>query len=1145
MTAKAFIARWEASSGAERANFQMFLHELCDVLGTDRPDPASDRSANNDYTFERSVQFKEPDGSKSTGRIDLYKKGCFVLEAKQSRQVGRRKELVLASQPTLPTLDYDPRGKRSANRAWDQLMISARHQAQEYARALPTSHGWPPFVLVCDVAHCIEVYADFSGQGKNYAQFPDRQSYRIYMEDLLNESVCARLKLIWQNPVALDPARQSAKVTREIAARLAQVSKGLEARKHHPEEVALFLMRCLFTMFAEDVELLPRDSFKDLLSKCASDKTKFVPMVDQLWHAMDKGDFALAIEQQVKKFNGKLFKEAKVLPLEKHEIEELAAAAKYNWKEVEPAIFGTLLEQALDEKERARLGAHYTPRSYVERLVVVTIMEPLRHEWAQVQATAERLKEEKREKDAVAAVRGFYERLCSTRVLDPACGTGNFLYVSMELMKRLEGEVLEALLDLGGQEALALEGQTVDPHQFLGLELNPRAAAIAELVIWLGYLQWHFRTKGGPPAEPILREFRNITVTDALLTWDGWPKRKIESVRGEQVEAFPNARRSDWPEAEFIVGKDIRANLGNAYVEALWRVHNHINESADFVMYWWDRAAEILAKGRLTRRFGFVTTNSITQVFSRRVVAHHLEAKKPVSILMAIPDHPWTKATEKAAAVRIAMTVAAAGKHSGVLRTVLTESRLDTDQPQIDFGLEIGRINSDLTVGTDVTLTQALRANEGLSSPGVKLHGSGFIVTQAEAELLGLEKRPGLDRHIRPYRNGRDITGLSREVMVIDLFGYEADEVRKRFPEVYQRLVGSVKKARQRQFDRSPTRDAREYLERWWTFGKQREELRPALAELARFIATAETSKHRIFQFLGGSILPDNMVIAIASDDGFHLGVLSSRVHTTWAMRAGGWLGVGNDQRYSKSRCFDPFPFPQTTDDLKDKIRAVSEELDSHRRLQQKTHPQLTLTKMYNVLERLKSGEALSAEEEDIKEGGLVVVLKELHESLDALVLRAYGWLPTLTDEEILEKLVALNQKRATQERAGIILWLRPDYQIQRFGSDAERARLEEESRTAREERGLAATQGGLGLDDDLREMKPRYPTGDELAETAAVMHLLAAATGSLTVEEITRAFAQGRQIERRVASTIAALARLGHLATTDGGRNFVLRRSI
>ena len=781
--------------------------------------------------------------------------------------------------------------------------------------------------------------------------------------------------------------------------------------------------------------------------------------------------------------------------------------------------------------------------------MIVTILEPLRQEWANVQATAERLKEEKRDKAAIAVVHDFHEKLCATRVLDPACGTGNFLYVAMEQMKRLEGEVLEAILDLGGQEALALEQQSVDPHQFLGLEKNERAAAIAELVIWLGYLQWHFRTQSGVPNEPILKDFKNITVMDAVLVWDGYPVPKIEMKAGKKVETYPNARKPEWPKAEFIVGnppfiggKDIRGENGDAYTEALWSVHLDINDSADFVMYWWDRAAlELTRQGTQLKRFGFVTTNSITQVFSRRVVAKHLAAKRPISLLMAIPNHPWTKATEKAAAVRIAMTVASAGRYEGVLRQVIHESSLDTDEPKIELSAKSGRINADLTVGIDLGVTLGLQANSGLSSRGMSLHGAGFIVTPAEAEAIGLGRRPGLEKHIRQYRNGRDLTAIPRGVMVIDLFGVEASDVRKRYPEVYQHLSETVKEARQAQFEKSPTRDAREYLDRWWTFGKPREDLRPAVSGLPRYIATVETAKHRTFQFLDVTILPDNMLVCMGLDDAFHLGVLSSRIHLIWALRAGGWLGVGNDPRYSKSRCFDPFPFPDCPDTLKTRICAVAEEIDAHRKLRQSDHPGLTMTQMYNVLEKLGSGEALTDDEEKIKKDGLILILKELHDRLDALVSKAYGWPETLGDEEILERLVLINQERAAEEKAGKIRWLRPDYQIPRFGSDAEKARLAEERRDARAV--ARASQVALDFDDDLQEMKPKFPTGNELDETASVMRVLGRASTPMSIEEISKAFAQGMSIEKRVTATIGALVRLGHLSSGDGGKTFSLRR--
>jgi hypothetical protein len=358
-----------------------------------------------------------------------------------------------------------------------------------------------------------------------------------------------------------------------------------------------------------------------------------------------------------------------------------------------------------------------------------------------------------------------------------------------------------------------------------------------------------------------------------------------------------------------------------------------MNESADFVMYWWDRAAELLTrKGTVLHRFGLITTNSISQVFQRRVMERHLKAKKPMSLVMAIPDHPWTKATDDAAAVRIAMTVGEVGTTEGTLREVVKESALDTDAPQIEFKESRGSIHSDLTIGVDVTTAKALEANEGISSPGVKLHGSGFIVTRQEAEHLGLGTRQGLEKHVREYRNGRDLTSRPRGVMVIDLFGLDLDDVRKRFPEVYQHVSTSVKPDREEEAARSGSKDSQAYARDWWLFGKPRQEMRPALTHLPRYIATVETMKHRIFQFLDASILPDNMLTAIATNDAADLGILSSHIHVVWTIRAGGWLGVGNDPRYSKSRCFDPFPFPDANNIQKQTIRIIAEELDAHRK---------------------------------------------------------------------------------------------------------------------------------------------------------------------------------------------------------------------
>ncbi len=1200
---EAFIARWsDREGGQERANYALFLIGLTRLLGLPEPDPSGISHEGNDYVFERAVP-KRRDAGDTVGRIDLYRRGSFVLEAKQSRVKGGQKE-VPGRDDLFRAGPEESRGRRGASRAWDVLMLNAKRQAEDYARALPASHGWPPFILVCDVGHVIEVFADFTGQGKNYTQYPDRQGYRIYLEDLRDPNIRKRLRLIWLDPTVLDLSRIAARATRAMAARLAAVSRRLEQQGHDAEEVAHFLMRCLFTMFSEDVGLLPETSFKTLLAECSDNARAFPQLVGDLWRAMDEGSpFAISIRARVLRFNGSLFRQAKVLPLGREEIGELAAAAAQNWREVEPAIFGTLLEQALDPGERRRLGAHYTPRAYVERLVVATVIEPLRSDWLNVQNIAEERRAAGDHKTAAAEVAAFHRTLCETRILDPACGTGNFLYVALELMKKLEAEVLDALVSLGGQEALAgLGGHSVDPHQFLGLELNPRAAAIAELVLWIGYLQQHLRTKGGIPEPPILKAFRNIQVMNAVLTSDGYPAAQVPPasprplyhaagkagphgrpppageetlpdppqglrplwgrgttlrvVEGESPKsvggtpphlAYPTPRRPEWPTAEFIVGNPPFIGKGAALreafgeqVEALWAAHRHINPSADFVMYWWDRAADILTrKGTALTRFGFVTTNSITQEFSGRVMKKRMEAKTPVSLVMAIPDHPWTKATPDAAAVRIAMTVVQAGTHDGVLREVVNEDGLDTDQPRVAFVERVGRINPDLTLGANVSLVTELRSNRGLSNNGMLVAGRGFILTPSEAASLTGQGLACQNDYLKIYRNGRDLITGHTNKYIIDLFGLSAEAARNALPRAYHHLLSTVKPVRE-------SNNRASYRNKWWIFAEPRSEFRPALMSLNRYIATTETAKHRTFQFIAGEVVPDHMIVAFASDDATTLGVLSSRVHVAWSLAAGGWLGIGNDPRYSKSRAFDPFPFPDPDEALKAEIRAVAEELDAFRKARQAEHAGLTLTGMYNVLEKLKAEQAgarlplpggerragaLTPAEERIKEQGLVLILRELHERLDALVFRAYCWPETLSDDEILERLVALNRERGEEERRGFVRWLRPEYQIPRFAKPADRQEAAE-----------AGAQVSATLHVLESRQKPGFPAR-AVEQSAAVFAALAAASRPVGAAAIASGFRQGRRIEPKIAAILASAARIGAVSTRDG-TIFSLRRA-
>lgn len=1171
--AEAFIDKWQGVAASELSTSQSFLIDLCALLGVDAPHPTAEQ----DYMFERPITFHHGDGSTSAGRIDLYRRGAFVLESKKVRAGA------------------DTRG-------FDEALLRARSQAEAYARALPASEGRPPFVVVVDVGNRIELYSEFSRSGGTYVPFPDPRSHRIALDDLRKAKIRERLRKVWTDPLGLDPSRESARVTREIADRLAKLARSLEQAGHEPELVAQFLMRCLFTMFAEDVKLLPADSFRTLLTRHCEQPETAMRMLAQLWRDMDAGGFSAVLAGEVLRFNGKLFKHSDTLPLDAAQLDLLADAARADWQHVEPAIFGTLLERALSPKDRHKLGAHYTPRAYVERLVLPTVIEPLRKEWTEAQAAAGTLADEGKQDAAIKELRRFHHRLCTVRVLDPACGSGNFLYVTLEHLKRLEGEVLNALDELGyrqtglaldGERADAAAGETVDPHNLLGIELNPRAAAIAEVVLWIGYLQWHFRTRGDVhPPQPVIRDFRNIENRDAVLAydrvewvtdehgvpvtrWDG-ETMKRSPVTGElvpdetarrPVERYVNPRKAAWPEADFVVGnppfignKRMRTALGDGYVEALRGAWPDVPESADFVMYWWHYAAQLTREGAL-ERFGFITTNSIRQSFNRRVIEPHLADKKqPLSLVFAIPDHPWVD-TIDGAAVRIAMTVAGLGEKPAILRQVISEQE-GREEIEVTLRERRGVMFSDLKVGANVGAATPLLANGLISNRGVIPHGDGMTVTEEQALALGLGVVPGIESRLRPYRNGRDLTQVSRGLRVIDLYGLNAIEVRDSYPAIYQWLLERVKPAR----DSHRDKDLRE---KWWLHRRSNEDLRVSLSGLSRYIATVQTSKHRFFTFLSTEVLPDDKLIAIASDDAAHLGVLSSQVHQLWALAAGARLGVGNDPVYNKTTCFECFPFPDfhAADKFggplgvalidedgnagrtkafgeypSERIRALAEQLDAHRKRQQEAYPGLTLTGMYNVQEKLRSGEELTAKERTIHEQGLVSVLRHLHDELDEAVLGAYGWadlVPGLRiahgndapaegqsredarrefEEAILERLVALNAERAAEEARGHIRWLRPEFQ----NPEAERQ----------------PKQAGLdtGPDDDAEGAEPQVAIAekpkpwpkDPVDQVRAVADVLAASPVPLSTAEIAARFTARGRWKERLPKLLEMLVALG-----------------
>jgi hypothetical protein len=1098
----------------------MFLSELCALLEVPLPDPTTADPEKNLYVFDRAITRTNPDGTAVTNYIDLYKAGHFVCETKQGSS-----EIVAEDYAAKPSSTKLGHGKRGSA-AFDKALERAYNQGRDYITSLPASHGRPPFLIVCDVGYSIDLYAEFTCTGGRYERFPDPKNHRILLADLHRPEIRERLRAVFTDPHSLDPSKKAAEVTRDIADRLAKLAKSLEAAGHDPHVIAGFLQRSLFTMFAEDIGLLPENGFKDILEKVKDSPHGFVPLVTALWKEMATGtSYSTLLMKEIAHFNGGLFENTTALPLNHGQLSMLIDAAGTDWSGVEPSIFGTLLTRALDSRERHKLGAEYTPRSYVERLIRPTIIEPLRDEWESVRIAAAKLHADaelleiqadqrqqemialgttkeaqaigaernklladakKKDVAALKLVTEFHRHLCAIKVLDPACGTANFLYVTLEHMKRLEAEVLELVTALGGDATFEMNEYKVRPEQFLGLELSPNAVAIAQLVLWIGYFQWQRKTTGKADTgdRPLLPKTQSIRQQDAVLAydekiprtdeetgkiltiWDGH-STKPHPVTGKEVPDesartvlfdYINPRRAEWPQADYIVGNPpfigasrMRDALGDGYTEALrkaWK--GDVPESADLVMFWWAKAASETVAAR-TKRFGFITTNSIHQTFNRRVMEPYVtvaEASRlpaPLHLAYAIPDHPWIDSAD-GAAVRIAMTVAAPGKGEGILETVTSEEAMEHGECEVRLKSQYGGIACNLQIGSDATSCRALLANENISNRGFCLFGAGFIVESELANTLLKNSATEAKKIVWEYRNGKDLSGRPRNVKVIDAYPFTLEELQNEHPSIYQHLLIHVKPERD-----NNAREGRKKL--WWAFGEPNKKLREQLAGLPRYIATVETSKHRFFTFINQNILPDNRLVCIASSDGFVLTILSSIVHLIWSAVVGGRMGVGNDLIYNKSRCFDTFPFPDLVEGrLEKNFSDLGERLDSHRKRQLEQHPSLTLTGMYNVLEKLRSGEPLNAKEKTIHDQGLVTILQQLHDDLDAAVLEAYGWsdllkLPSSTDfsisesqrfsiseAELLTRLVALNHQRAAEEKQGLIRWLRPEYQNPKAG---------------------------------------------------------------------------------------------------------------
>jgi type II restriction/modification system DNA methylase subunit YeeA len=927
LTLPDFVNKWRNAGLTERAGAQMHFLELCDVLG--EPHPASEDFTGATYTFEKGGTTIEG----KPGFADVWKRGCFGWEYK-----GKHKDL---------------------NVAYQQLL--------KYREDLEN----PPLLVVCDLER-FEVHTNFTGTAK--------QVYRFSLDDLLKNQATADCKLpplevlraVFTDPARLRPDRSAADVTEMAAAEFATLADSLRARGVDPQRAAHFLMRLLFCLFAEDIGLLPPKLFSVLLERTRHRPAEFKARLAQLFAAMATGGAFGA--DDIAHFNGDLFTDAEVFDLSAEDIETLLRVSKLDWSAIEPAIFGTLFERSLDPGKRSQLGAHYTSRDDIMLIVEPVLMAPLRRRWVEVKAKADKILEKPKPGKAAgkklqAALRnlllGFVDELSHVRVLDPACGSGNFLYVALKLLLDLWKEVSVFGATHGLPHLLPYQ---VNPAQLYGIEINVYAQELASVVVWIGYIQWLHDNGFGVPPPPILQRLHNIRRMDAVLAHDA---------QGNPVEP-------EWPEVEvitgnppFLGGKRLRTGLGDAYVEALFHLYeSRVPPEADLVTYWFEKARGLL-ESKTAKRVGLLATQSIRAGANLKVLQR---IKESGDIFMAWGDRPWVL---DGAAVRVSMIGFDDGSERGRLLN----------------GVPVRNINADLSAALDLSGARPLPENREIAFQGPVKVGPFDINNQTAKAMLVAPNpngRPNSDV-IKPTINGSDIARRGRQEWTID-FGELDEQSAALYEAPFEYVKANVKPIREKNRDR-------QRREAWWRLGRSGGDLKNAKSGKQRIVLTPRVAKHRLFTWAEAEAVPDTRVYAFARDDDYFFGVLQSNVHEIWSLKTCSWHGVGNDPTYNTSTCFDPFPFPWPPGkELKDdpRVRAIAA---AAKKLVEKRDAWLnppgasaaelkkrTLTNLYNQRPQW---------------------LEDVHRALDKAVLAAYGWPEDLSDTDILERLLALNRERA------------------------------------------------------------------------------------------------------------------------------------
>ena len=914
ITPREFIAKWRGESFRESAEAQPWFLDLLRVVGHADPRTFGDEER---FTFEKTVP---------GGEADAYLEDHFVWEFKSE----------------------------------EAKLKNAFQQCLRYSVHLKT----PPLLIVSSF-QLIRIQTNFPGK--------ETHLHEIAIEDLVQPGPLAKLQNIFFHPETFEPERTVEKLTEETAESIGEIVAAMEQgnRNVDPERLARYLNQVIFCLYAEDADLLPSDSFSEIVESHFKDPRAFNQIVADLFDKMaDGGFFGRDI---IPHFNGDLFNHSDTVELSDVALFHLQQTVWKNWRDIDPSIFGTLFERALDASKRAQLGAHYTAAADILRVIEPVMLKPLRREWDEVRAAAETALTRERRDDAFARLDAFRQRLATIKVLDPACGSGNFLYLALRELLDLEKEVIDFAAAHGWHDLRP----TVKPDQFLGIEIDTYAAELARTALWIGYIQWH-QANGFPYTHsPILTTLDTIQQRDAILNLDD---------AGQPSEP-------EWPAAEFIIGNPpflghtpFRESLGDEYVEVVYQLYgDRIPNSSDLCCYWFEKARAQIESGK-TCRAGLLATQGIRFQSNRKVLAR---IKESGDIFAAYSDEPWIL---DGATVHISIICFDDGSEN--------ERVLD--------GKSTTNINANLTAGVDLTQAKRLGENRNISFMGDIKVGPFEISEKVAKEMLSQPNphgRPNSDVIVR-WMNGRDVVQRPRNMWIIDFSSDMSVEEAALYEAPFEYVRAKVKPLRE------VNRDKR-FREYWWLHGMRRIEMRKALAPLDRYIATCRTSKHRLFTFIDGDILPDSKIVVFARDDFYTFGVLHSHIHRFWARAIGTQVReAASASTYTHTTCFETFPFPRPSDEQREAIAAAAKSLNQRRETWLNPLDELgrPLWEGSAKLKRRTLTNLLNKKDDDKR-----TWLRNCHAELDAAVAAAYSWPPDLPEEEILARLLALNLERSSE----------------------------------------------------------------------------------------------------------------------------------